>query len=306
MFVCICVYSINSLCQRIPNNTPTHEDQRWLIPENQLTLGVELGRGAFGVVFRGEWHGLPVAVKRFDSENLNSPYYVGLWLQELRINATLRHPNIVQYLGACLRQNSFPLVVMELLPASLRDVIAASSLPGAALTLREQLDLLCDLARGIAHIHDHRVTHGDISSSNAMVNEQMLAKVADLGEAHIMNRTRTVLNPVNPVYCDPRRMPGTAVDAYKSDCYSFGVVMIEVCLGAAPDVAQRALQLQQVATASLRTLAGSCIDLDPARRPTMLQILDALRAVQNTDPNYRACPPRRSVAKDNNGIVVLA
>ena len=280
------------------------EDSLWKIPKEHITFGIELGRGAFATVLKGEWRGLSVAVKRFDVENLDSEYHMGEWTKELRINARFRHPNIVQFFGACVVLKNYPLVVMELLPASLRDVLIAASKSATRLTLREQVDILCDSARGLASIHSEHVTHGDIAEANVLVSEQLLAKLSDLGEAHIMKRTLTHLNPIHPDYCAPERNGTAAIDAYKADYYSLGVVIIQTSSGLPPDRARREAQLLQVPNSEVRALARKCIDKDPARRPSMEEILASLLKIQQTGKEYNDCPPRRRVVRRGMEVVL--
>ena len=179
----------------------------WKIDSEQVTLGTELGRGAFAVVYRGEWQGMEVAVKKFDSDSPDpNDSYLQQWVPLLRDRIRLQHPNIVQFLGAAITPGSFPLLVLELLPASLKEVLVtttaapappspesggAPAAPAAIpLTFREKLDLACDIARGLTHLHCHDMTHGDVTSANILVSSDMGGKVADLTEALIKQRLR--------------------------------------------------------------------------------------------------------------------
>ena len=339
---------------------------RWQIESDDITLGEELGHGAFAAVLKGEWHGLPVAVKKFD-EKLDSPLYVREWKKELRLNSSLRHLNIVQFMGACLIEGSYPLVVMELHPASLRDVVSAASRhanadykkavadaiaasvasaaaaevaaaassagsvatastaavtaavaavqPKRAFTMREQLDLMTGMARGLTYLHGTGYTHGDISTANVLIASDMTPKIADLGEAHMMRRTHTKLNPLNTPFCAPERVVDAVVDAYRADVFSTGMVMLQVGTSLDADRSRRMLQLQtrdpatKMVPESLRALTTECVAEQPTDRPERMHIvLQRLLQIQQREcaGEISQCPPRRRVVRDaESGRVLL-
>ena len=354
--------------QQTLDNLQRDEDMRWLISRDAITWHERdlIGRGGFGAVFRGEWHGFHVAVKRLD-ENLDSPFYVQEWKRELRVNASLRHPNVVHFWGACVTQGAYPLVVMELHPASLRDIVAAAARdaeadhikaiadaisasvttaattaaaaaapstdsvvnastaavtaairaiqPKRAFTMREQLDLMTGIARGLNYLHGTNYTHSDVSDANVLITPDMTAKIADLGEAHLMRRTHTTLNALNTPYCAPERLPGAQVDAYRADVFSTEMVMLQVGTSLAADRSRRLLQLQtadpakRMAPESLRALTTECVAEQPTARPERMHIvLQRLLQIQQREcaEEIRQCPPRRRVVRDaESGRVLL-
>ena len=98
----------------------------------------------------------------------------------------LRHPNIVQFLGLCFLEGStLPVLVMERLDSSLDDLLETS--PGLPLALK--LSLLTDVSRGLLYLHtqDPLVVHRDLSARNILLTSSLVAKISDLGNAHIVN-----------------------------------------------------------------------------------------------------------------------
>ena len=69
----------------------------WKISNDTLKLGVELGRGSFGIVMAAEWRHTPVALKILFADAQADDKV--LFEKEVRMMATLHHPNIVQFLG---------------------------------------------------------------------------------------------------------------------------------------------------------------------------------------------------------------
>ena len=174
-----------------------------------------------------------------------------------------------------------------------------------SLTHREKLDLLCDAARGLAYLHENKIAHGDVASSNIMVDERLVAKISDLGEAHVIDRTLTVINPVNPEYCAPEKKPGAAVDPFRSDCYSLGVVMVHTCTAQPPDVTRREVQLMHIASPPLRAVARMCTDLSPANRPAVGHCLTQLLLPLRAMTEYQTCGPRRRAIRVDGKALLL-
>ena len=80
-----------------PSKMKLREMNDWKISNDTLKLGVELGRGSFGIVMAAEWRHTPVALKILFADAQADDKV--LFEKEVRMMATLHHPNIVQFLG---------------------------------------------------------------------------------------------------------------------------------------------------------------------------------------------------------------
>ena len=72
----------------------------WRISYNELELETQIGTGAKGVVFRGKFRGTPVAIKRLPREKMTKSNLQN-FRNEIRLMADLRHPQVMQFIGAC-------------------------------------------------------------------------------------------------------------------------------------------------------------------------------------------------------------
>ena len=95
-----------------PSKMKLREMNDWKISNDTLKLGVELGRGSFGIVMAAEWRHTPVALKILFADAQADDKV--LFEKEVRMMATLHHPNIVQFLGYA-RTPALTLVI-ELFP----------------------------------------------------------------------------------------------------------------------------------------------------------------------------------------------
>ena len=168
------------------------------------------------------------------------------FVRECQLMSTLRHPNIVQFLGVCFFQGSrLPALVMERLLTSLHDLLdpETQSLPAAPrplsfFTLGLKCRVLHDVASGLDYLHQQTppIIHRDLSARNILLNWRLVGKIADLGVARILPRMRAAATmtktPGASPYMPPEAITPAESDEQKSkydvsiDVFSFGVVTI--------------------------------------------------------------------------------
>ena len=86
------------------------------IDADEIQLAERVGKGTYGEVFKGVWRGTVVAVKKLPGHNI-TPNLLADFLKEVRLMKQMRHPNVLQFLGACLTDNHRDLaIIMEFMP----------------------------------------------------------------------------------------------------------------------------------------------------------------------------------------------
>jgi len=125
------------LCTGSPKNMKIREMNDWKISNNTLKLGVELGRGSFGIVMAAEWRHTPVALKILFADAQADDRV--LFEKEVKMMATLHHPNIVQFLGYA-RTPALTLVI-ELFPEGSLERFVPREKPGQKTSLRFCIDM---------------------------------------------------------------------------------------------------------------------------------------------------------------------
>ena len=151
----------------------------WQIGHEELTLLDMIGLGAFGKVYKSEYRETVVAVKVLNvPEELDTDNEVA---REIRFMQTIRHPNVVMFIGAGKRTDGCPFLVTEFVSrGSLRDVLDDESIE---LTLSRKLQFAIGAAKGLNFLHTlspPRI-HRDVKSANLLVSEKWVVKVADFG-----------------------------------------------------------------------------------------------------------------------------
>ena len=224
-----------------------------MLSDVQFT-GTRIGGGAYG---RVDEVAIPVSaaaktiyafLQEIDSSGRDDevPKAVTEFVRECQLMSTLRHPNIVQFLGVCFLQGSrLPALVMERLLTSLHDLLApeAQPPPGAPrllsfFTMGLKCSVLHNVASGLAYLRERTppVIHRDLSARNVLLNSGMVAKIADLGVARIVPRMRAAATmttaPGAGIYMPPEATAASGSNREKSkynasiDVFSVGVVTI--------------------------------------------------------------------------------
>ena len=256
-----------------------HNTEVWRIPSSKVSTMRTIGSGGWGEVLEGS---VRVAVKRLYIAILNQRNLERLQ-REMRLLAEVRHPNLVQFIGAVF-DRSPPLIVTELLDMNLRQAYEQNRLgPG------DRLSIFMDIARALDYLHQRYepIIHRDVSAPNVLLqrmpNNQWKGKVSDLGSANFLQNAQTmgegaiVYSPpeVIPQAFDPLVEPPK--QSVKIDVYSYGIVLCEVCTSRFPSQAElyRDNDSQQVQREHPRVYAliVECTKRDPSDRPSMAEVI---------------------------------
>ena len=204
----------------------------------QLFKDQSLGIGSYGAVCRAKCDDLICAAKilhptLFDPGACDSDTVGEVRLpiqrfeQECEFLSTIKHPNIVQYLGMCKDSDTgLPVLLMELMDTNLTQFL--DKLKGV-IPFHIQVNICHDVARALAFLHSNRFIHRDLSSNNILMISDVRAKVTDLGMARLsgLKSTRTMC-PGTDVYMPPEAVKDQPLYTEKIDCFSFGVIALQI------------------------------------------------------------------------------
>ena len=200
--------------------------------------GKQLGVGSFGSVEELRVAGAVCAGKKIhatllDPGNQGWLKMVDRFTTECDLMSELRHPNLVQFLGLHFYEDSAgPVLVMERLERSLHAFMEKYKSRSIPLVLKTQI--LFDVAKGLVYLHTHSpaVVHRDLTARNILLSSSMQAKIADLGNARIINpgRLSSTLSqtPGTTVYMPPEATGTNPQYDAKLDMFSFGHLSLYV------------------------------------------------------------------------------
>ncbi|NWS27823.1 M3K19 kinase, partial [Polioptila caerulea] len=259
------------------------------------TRGEVLGKGAYGTVYCGlTSQGQLIAVKQVGldaSDQLTTEKEYQKFHKEVDLLKTLKHVNIVTYLGTCLEDNILS-IFMEFVPGG-----SISSILNRFGPLPEVV--LCkytkQILQGVAYLHDNCVVHRDIKGSNVMLMPSGVIKLIDFGCARrlawaSLSGTRSEL--LRSVHGTPYWMAPEVISesgyGRKSDIWSLGCTVFEMATGKPPLAsmdrvaamfyigAHRGLMpaLPDRFSGAAVEFVHACLTRDQHERPSALQLLD--------------------------------
>ncbi|NWH31065.1 M3K19 kinase, partial [Chloropsis hardwickii] len=259
------------------------------------TRGEVLGKGAYGTVYCGlTSQGQLIAVKQVvldTSDQLTTEKEYQKFHEEVDLLKTLKHVNIVTYLGTCLEDNILS-IFMEFVPGG-----SISSILNRFGPLPEVV--LCkytkQILQGVAYLHDNCVVHRDIKGNNVMLMPNGVIKLIDFGCARrlawaSLGGTRS--EPLRSVHGTPYWMAPEVINesgyGRKSDIWSIGCTVFEMATGQPPLAsmgrvaamfyigAHRGLMpaLPERFSSAAVEFVHACFTRDQHERPSALQLLD--------------------------------
>nr|POE69661.1 leaf rust 10 disease-resistance locus receptor-like protein kinase-like 1.2 [Quercus suber] len=282
---------------------------------NNFDSAKELGDGGFGTVYYGKLRdGRQVAVKRLYEHNCKR---VEQFMNEVEILTRLRHPNLVSLYGCTSRTSRELLLVYEYIPnGTVADHLHGDLAKPGALPFPTRMKIAVETATALAYLHASDIIHRDVKTNNILLDNNFLVKVADFGLSRLFPTDVTHVSTApqgTPGYVDPEYHECYQLTE-KSDVFSFGVVLIELISSMpAVDISRHRheINLSNMAMNKIQNhtlhelvdpslgfesdctvknmitdvaeLAFQCLQYVKEMRPSMVQVLEALKDIQHRD-----------------------
>ncbi|WP_437337913.1 serine/threonine-protein kinase [Sorangium sp. So ce394] len=244
----------------------------------------EIGAGGMATVHLGRQHGSAgfrrtVAVKRLYPQFVRDPELVAMLLDEARVAARIRHPNVVATIDVVSSGGEVLLVMEYVHGESLARLLRAATKDGGAPPPRIACAVLAGALHGLHAAHEATaedgaplgLVHRDVSPHNLLVGEDGVARVLDFGVAKSAGRaqiTRDGQLKGKLAYMSPEQIAGEPLDR-RADVYAAGVVLWETLTG------ERLFEGRGEALSILRLLQAG-VDPPSARRPGVPPELEAI------------------------------
>lgn len=190
-----------------------------------------IGRGSYGaavlVVHLAE--GGKYVAKKILLSGLSEKELQGAQ-QEAQLLRSLDHPNIVKYKESFLNPQELIIVMEYCEVGDLSLQMKKMKKEGTIFTENEIMNWLVQMCMGLRYVHEKRILHRDIKTSNIYLTANNSVKLGDFGISKLLDSTNDAANTVvgTPYYLSPEVCEGRAY-SYKSDVWSLGCVLYELC-----------------------------------------------------------------------------
>lgn len=198
-----------------------------------------IGAGGMGRVYRARHRMMEriVAIKVLHRDSLSDREQLDRFLNEVKVAATLSHPNIVTAFDAA-EVRGMPLLVMEYVDGNdLHSVVKT----GGPLSLESALAVLLQAARGLDSAHRQGIVHRDVKPGNLLLDHAGTVKLSDLGLARLVSPEQDADPPRDHAtrglvmgsvdYMSPEQVAGSSRVDRRSDIYSLGCTLFFLLTG---------------------------------------------------------------------------
>ena len=226
----------------------------------QLFKDQTLGIGAYGAVCKAKCDDLVCAAKIIHPTLYDPMAQLQISLQrehrlpmrrfeqECEFLSSMRHPNIILYLGMHRDEDTgLPVLLMELMDDSLTHFLESSP---QLIPYHIQVNICNDITLALSFLHSNKIVHRDLSSNNVLLQGKILAKVTDFGMARLgdinpqATRFTSTMCPGTDVYMPPEAVKDKPVYTEKMDCFSFGVITLQILTRLFPNPGDRTQEVE--------------------------------------------------------------
>ena len=270
-------------------------------------VGDEISRGIQDSLVKVKYYGVDCHGKKlnlldFRTEKKKNDDMATRLRRECDLLATLRHPNLVQFIGVVFsRADAIPILVSEVFPVSVASIFDFHT----RLPLSVQVSILKDVAQGLMYLHSIQkpVVHGDITARSIFLTRGLQAKIANLGVARLFDPSTVKItvtmtkSPETAAYSPPEALNRSSSLTPSVDIFSYGVLTLHIACGACPIPTTN---LQQPGASELdkrrkyvdsmkdghhfSPLIQECLSNDPKSRPSSVKLLERIQEISKSNP----------------------
>uniref|UniRef100_UPI0037E94712 kinase suppressor of Ras 1-like isoform X1 n=2 Tax=Semicossyphus pulcher TaxID=241346 RepID=UPI0037E94712 len=214
--------------------------QEWDIPYEQLQLGELIGKGRWGKVHKGRWHG-EVAIRLLEIDG-NNQDHLKVFKKEVMNYRQTRHENVVLFMGACMAPPHLAIITSFCKGLTLYSVVRER---GHLLDINKIRQIAQDIVKGMGYLHAKDIIHKDLKSKNVFYDTNRVV-ITDFGlfgmsgvvqEGRRKNVLRIPRGWISYLAPEIVRKMSAEVDedqlpfSKAADVYAFGTIWYELQMG---------------------------------------------------------------------------
>ncbi|OAF67482.1 hypothetical protein A3Q56_04772 [Intoshia linei] len=263
---------------------PEQQD-KWEVDRNEILIKQRLGKGQYGEVYEAYWKKYKsiVAIKTLKEDTMAADEF----LAEASVMKSLKHPNLVQLLGACTKEPPFYIITEFMSKGNLLNYLRNSN--------RKELNsiiliyMATQISSAMSYLEERKFIHRDLAARNCLVGVNNLVKVADFGLARLVKEEKNTYTaqfgakfPIK--WTAPE---GLAFNRFstKSDVWAFGILLWELTsFGSTPyarvqlsevyGLIQKGYRLEcpKYCKSEMYSIMMKCWEWEEKDRPTFVEI----------------------------------
>ncbi|KAG7389588.1 hypothetical protein PHYBOEH_007406 [Phytophthora boehmeriae] len=268
------------------------------IPYESITFEQALRKGANGEVWRCEYMGQQVAVKRLLTTKNHRAEEVEHFAKEIELNASLEHPHIASFVGVAWNSLDNLAMVSEFFPVGDLQMYLYKNADLLSWA-KDKIHIAVGIGLALEYLHSRTppLIHRDLKSKNVLLTRQLEAKLIDFGVSRDCENASMTAGVGTPYWTAPEILEGKRYTE-QADIYSFGVLLSELDTCEVPyhdavsadgtklkplqllaEVMQGTLRpsFSSDCPQRIRRLGVTCCQHDPERRPTASHVVAMLK-----------------------------
>ncbi|KAH6790418.1 meristematic receptor-like kinase [Perilla frutescens var. frutescens] len=259
-----------------------------------------MGKSTYGTVYKATMEdGIQVAVKR-----LREKITKGQREFEIEVNALgkIRHPNLLALRAYYLGPKGEKLLVFDYMPKGSLATFLHARAPDTPIDWATRMKMAKGMTRGLLYLHNNvNIIHGNLTSSNVLLDERTSAKIADYGLSRLMTAAANanVIATAGALGYRAPELSKLKKATTKTDVYSLGVIILELLTGKSPGEAMNGVDLPQwVASIVKEEWTNEVFDLELMRDASVIgdELLNTLKlALHCVDPSPSARPEAHQI-----------
>ena len=189
----------------------------------------KIGKGGMGELYLGEWQGKQVAIKkRIKLNHIKSNYLTNKFINEINIIASMRHPNILLFMGVTIHNNTYYMITEYLPLGSLHEFLHNNKKKEKKQTLtdKQKIKIALQIAIAVQYMHSRQILHCDLKSANVLLDNNFNIKLIDFGLSYFMSEApQGYIGTAR--WMAPEVLNGKKYSIY-SDIFSYGMILMEL------------------------------------------------------------------------------
>ncbi|KAJ2616400.1 kinase that interacts with cdc31p [Coemansia sp. RSA 1365] len=256
-----------------------------------------VGRGAYGVVYRGRdtETNRTVAIKILNLDNEES---FSDMQREINLLSQLHSAHIAQYYGSFIESSRMWIIMEYASGGSIHKLMQAGPVED-----KYTASIMYGVLLALDYLHTSGIMHRDIKAANILVTNEGVVQLCDFGVARqVMQASAKSYSFVGtPYWMAPEVIQKGQVYDFKADIWSLGITAYEIATGVPPyadEDPKRALFLiprkgpkqltEEQAGKEMRDFVSRCLEVDVARRPSARELLKHNRFVRSGHGKHAA------------------